>query len=147
MGKITALLNQMKSLCNMHNGEDTFFEPISIEKMTEWENENHAALCNELKEFYLFTNGMDLRIFFSTFCICKLDKLSFKEGGVLGYDDSDNFMKIGNFVGDGSVLCIDRNYNLYCAYEGNEIEECSLSILLEEELANLEEKIEENNQQ
>ncbi len=143
MGKITTLLNQMKALCNMHDGEDTFLEPVSIEKITEWENENHATLCDDLKEFYLFTNGMDLRIYFSTFCICKLEELSFKDGGVLGYDNSEDFMKIGNFVGDGSVLCIDRNYNFCSAYEGMEIEECSLAFLLEDELANLEERIEE----
>lgn len=143
MGKITELLNKMKVLCNMHGGEDTFLEPVSKERISEWERENNATLCDELKEFYLFSNGMDLRIYFSTFSICKLEELSFKEGGVLGYDSSENFMEIGSFVGDGSVLCIDRNYNFCCAYEGMEIEESSLEELLEYELTSLEERVEE----
>lgn len=146
MGKITVLLNRMKILCNMHDGEDTFSPPVSAQKISDWEIENHATLCEELKEFYLFTNGMDLRIYFSTFCICQLEKLSFKEGGVLGYENSEDYMEIGSFVGDGSVLCIDRNYNFCCAYEGMDIEECSLEFLLEEELARLEERIEEDDE-
>lgn len=48
MGKITTLLKQVKALCNIHDGEDTFLEPVSIEKITEWESENHATLCDEL---------------------------------------------------------------------------------------------------
>ena len=143
MGKVTELLNKMKVLCNMNGGEDTFSEPVSKERISEWERENNATLCDELKEFYLFSNGIDLRIYFSTFSICKLEELSFKEGGVLGYDSSENFMEIGSFVGDGSVLCIDRNYNFCCAYEGMEIEESSLEELLEDELTSLEERVEE----
>ena len=64
----------------------------------------------------------------------------------MGYENSEDYMEIGSFVGDGSVLCIDRNYNFCCAYEGMDIEECSLEFLLEEELARLEERIEEDDE-
>lgn len=144
MGKITSILKEMKTLCNEHNGEDTFSEPVSKQRISEWETENNATLCKELKEFYLFTNGMDLRIYFSTFSICPIEKLSFKEGGVRGYENSEDYMKIGSFIGDGSVLCVDRDYNFCCAYEGMGIEGGSLAFLLEEELSALEERIEED---
>ena len=47
------------------------------------------------------------------------------------------------FVGDGSVLCVDKNYNFCCAYHGMDIEEASLTFLIEEELEALKERIEE----
>lgn len=52
-------------------------------------------------------------------------------------------MKIGDFVGDGSIICIDRNYNVCCIFEGDsEIVKYSLTKLIEKELEHLEEKIE-----
>ncbi len=143
MSEVTTLLKKMRNLCDTHNGADTFRTPVTLEQISAWETENRAKLCDELKEFYLFTNSMDLRIYFSTFCICPLEKLSFKEGGVRGYENSEDYMKIGSFVGDGSVLCIDREYNFCSAYEGTDIEICSLAYLLEQELESLEERIQE----
>ena len=52
-------------------------------------------------------------------------------------------MKIGDFVGDGSIICIDRNYHVCWIFEGDaEITKCSLTELIERELEHLEEKIE-----
>ena len=144
MSEVTTLLKKIKNLCDAHDGEDTFSTPVTLEQISAWETENHAKLCDELKEFYLFTNGMDLRIYFSTFCICPLETLSSKEWCVLGYENSDEYMKIGSFIGDGSILCIDREYNFCSAYEGEDIEKCSLAYLLEEELESLEERMEED---
>ena len=141
MGKLTKVLQKMKIICDENNGQDTFKSPVTIDIINAWENENNAKLCDELKEFYQFSNGMDLRIYFSAFSILPLENIIFKEGGVSGYNNSENYMEIGNFFGDGSVLCIDRNYNFCCAYEGDEIESCSLLALLEDELELLEEKI------
>lgn len=144
MGKITMLLKKLKTLCDEHNGDDTFAEPVSRQEISKWESKNNATLCKDLKEFYLFTNGMDLRIYFSTFSVCPIEKLSFKDGGVRGYENSEDYMKIGSFIGDGSILCVDRDYNFCCAYEGMDIEEGSLEFLLEEEITALEERIEED---
>ena len=55
----------------------------------------------------------------------------------------EGYMKIGDFVGDGSIICIDRNYHVCCIFEGDaEITKCSLTELIERELEHLEEKIE-----
>ena len=67
MSKITALLQKMKSLCNSNNGKDTFNSPVTAEEISDWEIAHNVKLCDELKEFYLFSNGMNLRIYFSTF--------------------------------------------------------------------------------
>lgn len=50
-------------------------------KISEWEIENHATLCDELKEFYLFTNSMDL--FFDIFYL-KIRGALFLRGWRLG---------------------------------------------------------------
>ena len=62
MSKITALLQKMKSLCNSNNGKDTFNSPVTAEEISDWEIAHNVKLCDELKEFYLFSNGMNLRI-------------------------------------------------------------------------------------
>ncbi len=138
---ITRLLEKIKLICDTHNGKDTFCSPVSPEQLAEWEKKHNAHICPELKEFYLFTNGMNSRIYFSSFRICPLEKLIFQKGGVFGYDYSKDYMEIGNFMGDGSVLCIDRNYNFFAAYEGSNIEELSLENLLKSELERLGEEI------
>ena len=84
MSKITALLQKMKSLCNSNNGKDTFNSPVTAEEISDWEIAHNVKLCDELKEFYLFSNGMNLRIYFSTFNICPFEKLTFREGDLLG---------------------------------------------------------------
>ena len=73
MSKITALLQKMKSLCNSNNGKDTFNSPVTAEEISDWEIAHNVKLCDELKEFYLFSNGMNLRIYFSTFNICPFE--------------------------------------------------------------------------
>ena len=61
----------------------------------------------------------------------------------MGYGEFEGYMKIGDFVGDGSIICIDRNYHVCCIFEGDaEITKCSLTELIERELEHLEEKIE-----
>ena len=67
MSKITALLQKMKSLCNSNNGKDTFNSPVTAEEISDWEIAHNVKLCDELKEFYLFSNGMNLRIRTSLF--------------------------------------------------------------------------------
>ena len=146
MKKLTVLLKEMKALCDMYDDE-TFSEPVSEEKISKWEKENGATLCDELKEFYSFTDGMDLCIFFSTFNICKLEEIALKRGGVLGYENSEHYKKIGTFVGDGSVLCVDKKYNFCCAYHGMDIEEASLTFLIEEELEALKERIKDEDEE
>lgn len=142
MSKLTKLLQQMKALCDENNGEDTFNSPVTFEEISAWETAHNVKLCDELKEFYLFSNGMDLQICFSTFSICTFDKITFREGGLFGYGEFEGYMEIGDFVGDGSIICIDRNYNVCCIYEGDyETTDHSLTKLLEKELEHLEEKI------
>ncbi len=142
MSKLTTILQEMKSLCDNNHGKDTFNPPVTSEEIAAWETAHNVKLCDELKEFYLFSNGMDLRICFSTFSICPFKKITFREGGLLEYGEFEGYMEIGDFVGDGSVICIDRNYNVCCIYEGDpEITEYSLTELLERELEHLKEKI------
>lgn len=116
MSKITILLQKMKSLCDSNNGKDTFNSPVTAKEISDWEIAHNVKLCNELKEFYLFSNGMNLRIYFSTFNICPFEKITFKEDGLFGYGEFEGYMKIGDFVGDGSIICIDRNYNVCCIF-------------------------------
>ncbi|MDE6780691.1 MAG: SMI1/KNR4 family protein [Ruminococcus sp.] len=143
MSKITTLLQKMKSLCDNNNGKDTFNSPVTNEEISTWETEHNIKLCDELKDFYLFSNGMDLCICFSTFSICPFDKITFREGGLFGYGEFEGYMEIGDFVGDGSVICINRNYDVCCIFEGDaEITEYSLTELIERELEHLEEEIE-----
>ena len=143
MSKITILLQKMKSLCDSNNGKDTFNSPVTAKEISDWEIAHNVKLCNELKEFYLFSNGMNLRIYFSTFNICPFEKITFKEDGLFGYGEFEGYMKIGDFVGDDSIICIDRNYNVCCIFEGDsEIVKYSLTKLIEKELEHLEEKIE-----
>ncbi len=143
MGKLTTILQKMKSLCDEHRGKDTFCSPVTLEEIAAWEADRHAILPDELREFYRFSNGMDLRIYFSTFSICPLDKLLFREGGLDGSGWFAGYTEIGDFVGDGSMICIDRHYQVCCVYEGDpEITEYSLTELLAHELEHLAEKIE-----
>lgn len=143
MSNLTTVLYKMKALCEEHRGKDTFNSPVTMETIAAWEAVHHVKLPDELKEFYLFSNGMHLRIYFSTFRICPFEMLTFREGGLCGSGWLEGYMEIGDFVGDGSIICIDRNYHVCCVYDGDpDITECSLTELLEEELAFLEEKIE-----
>lgn len=143
MSKLTLILQEMKSLCDNNNGKDTFNSPVTSEEIFAWETAHNVKLCDELKEFYLFSNGMDLRICFSTFSICPFEKITFRDDGLFGYGEFEGYMEIGDFVGDGSVICIDRNYNVCCIYESDqEITKYSLTKLLERELEHLKEKIE-----
>ena len=59
MSKITILLQKMKSLCDSNNGKDTFNSPVTAKEISDWEIAHNVKLCNELKEFYLFSNGMN----------------------------------------------------------------------------------------
>ncbi len=142
MSKITILLQKMKSLCDSNNGKDTFNFPVTAKEISDWEIAHNVKLCNELKEFYLFSNGMNLCIYFSTFNVCPFEKIAFRESSLFGYGEFEDYMKIGDFMGDGSIICIDRNYNVCCILEGDaEITKYSLTELIERELEHLEEKI------
>jgi len=143
MSELTTLLKKMKAICDSHNGEDTFKAPVLLDDVLLWEKNNGVKLSEELKEFYCFSNGMELRIYFSTFRICPIEELEFREGGVFGSGEYNGFTEIGDIVGDGSLICINRDYNIYTVYEGDdEPSEDSLIELIKEEIVFLEEKIE-----
>ena len=51
MGKITVLLNRMKILCNMHDGEDTFSPPFRHKKYPIGKSRIMQPYVKSLKNF------------------------------------------------------------------------------------------------
>ena len=85
------LQKKMKSLCDSNNGKDTFNSPVTAKEYLIWEIAHNVKLCNELKEFYLFSNGMNLRIYSQHSTFVRLKKSPLEK---MAYLDMENLKAI-----------------------------------------------------
>lgn len=77
----------------------------SIEDIEKWEKENQVILPLAYKEWLLLANGFEMGSTVELFPLHKVEKCLFPE-----YKD---YYVVGEYIGDGSMLLIDKIGNFY----------------------------------
>lgn len=96
------LINICEKKAHEYNIENTIIEkPATWEEIEKWEQENGIKLPKSYKDFLLFANGV--QFFSSSEQIFGLDEI--------GRDDEyleDDYISIGEIIGDGTMLCLSK---------------------------------------
>lgn len=96
------LINICEKKAHEYNIENTIIEkPATWEEIEKWEQKNEIKLPKSYKDFLLFANGV--QIFSSSEQIFGLDEI--------GRDDEyleDDYISIGEIIGDGTMLCLSK---------------------------------------
>ncbi len=83
----------------------TICPPALKEDVEKWEEANEVTLPVAYKEWLLLTNGFEMSSTAEIFPLHKVEKCSFPE-----YED---YYVVGEYIGDGSMLLIDKVGNFY----------------------------------
>lgn len=86
---------------------DTYkiFPSATKESICQWESENNAKLPEGYKNWLLLSNGLDVK---SNGEICGVEEIF-----ELELPDYEGYYRIGAYIGDGSMLLIDKEGNFY----------------------------------
>lgn len=92
------------------DGYDSYklFAPVSIVDVENWENENQITLPEGLKNWYLLSNGFDMGCTVDILPLTSIVKCPFND-----IEDLEEGFTVGHYIGDGSMLVIDRTGNFY----------------------------------
>lgn len=83
----------------------TICPSASQEEIEKWEDENQVSLPATYKEWLLLANGFEMGSTAELFPIQRVEKCSFPE-----YEE---YYVVGEYIGDGSMLLIDKVGNFY----------------------------------
>ncbi len=77
-------------------------DPVSREKIQEWESKNGISLPESYIHFLTFADGISL-----SGCIQELYGLE----GIVLFDEyiKEDYMIIGNMIGDGTMICLSKS--------------------------------------
>ncbi|MBO5388875.1 MAG: SMI1/KNR4 family protein [Lachnospiraceae bacterium] len=84
------------------------YSPVSNEDIEAWEKEQQITLPVSLKEWYQLSNGFDMGctvdiLPLTTICKCPFDDI----------EELEEVFIVGHYIGDGSMLVIDRTGSFY----------------------------------
>ncbi len=107
--------------------ELTLYEPVSASDIDEFEARNNIKLTDELRQLYLFTNGLSLsagNIDINT--LAQTERHLSTEWG-----DTKNYVYLGDMIGDGEIILLDRDSgNIITNDHGEETDYGDLTTLL-----------------
>lgn len=79
--------------------------PASKEEVDKWEEENQVILPVSYKAWLFLANGFEMGSTAEIFPLQRIEKCSFPE--------FEDYFVVGEYIGDGSMLLIDRVGNFY----------------------------------
>ena len=83
--------------------------PVSEEEIDEFEKKTGIILTDELKEFFLFTNGLSL--YPSALNISTLAQIEKDLDLEWEWGDTKNYICLGDIIGDGEAIFLDLDTN------------------------------------
>ena len=84
------------------------YSPVSEDDILKWQEENNITLPENLKNWYLLSNGFDMGTTVDILPLTAICKYPFDD-----IDELEEAFIVGHYIGDGSVLVIDKNGNFY----------------------------------
>lgn len=107
----------------------TLYEPVSALTIEEFEARNNIKLTDELKSFFMFTNGFDISA--GNIDINSLDIIERYLSAEWEWGDEKNYVYIGDRIGDGEIILLDLDSgNIITNDHGEEIDYGDLTTLL-----------------
>lgn len=113
----------------------TFYEPVSASSIDAFELRNNIKFTDELKTLFLFTNGFDLSV--GHIEINSLDLIERYLSSEWEWGDTKHYVYIGDMIGDGEVILLDRDSgNIIANDHGEETDYGDLTTLLYDVICN-----------
>lgn len=84
------------------------YSPASAEDICSWERDNGISLPEELKSWYMLSNGFDMNSTADILPISSIREYTFDD-----IEELDRCFIVGHYIGDGSMLIIDGCGNFY----------------------------------